>query len=306
MRRPFVPGAGQTVFSRRNVLHSRRTVLQLAGGGLASLVTAPASRAAPQGERLTLGLTPVLLTNDLDLLSALRTYLSEAVQRPVKLVLRRTYEEITTLLVSGQLDAAWICGYPYIAFRDRLGLLAAPVWRGRPLYQSYIIARAGDPAAIDDLRGRVHAFSDPNSNSGFLVTTALLAGMGTRPETFFSRIFFTYAHRNVVRAVASGLADSGSVDGYVWEVMAETEPELTRGTRIVRKSEWLGFPPVAAPREAMNYPRTHALQRALTQIERTGSGRIVLDTLRLDGFVRVAPSLYDPIAEKAELIKHLG
>jgi len=283
---------------------SRRGLLGLAGAGLASLLAGDAAHAA---RPLTLGLTPVLLTNDLDLLSALRTYLSEAMQRPVKLVQRRTYEEITTLLVSGQVDAAWICGYPYVAFRDRLGLLAAPLWRGRPLYQSYILAHSDNPATgIEDLRGRVHAFSDPNSNSGYLVTTALLARSGMRPEDFFSRVFFTYAHRNVVRAVASGLADSGSVDGYVWEVMAESEPEFTRVTRIVRKSEWLGFPPIAVPAEAIDAAQTQALRRALTQMDQTEKGRVVLDYLRLDGFAPVETSLYDPIAAKAELVKSFG
>ncbi len=215
-------------------------------------VAAPwVQRAQSSSGDLALGLTPVFLTNDLELLSALKAYLETAVGRSIKLVLRRTYEDITTLLVSSQLDAAWICGYPYVAFRDRLDLLAAPVWRGRPLYQSYIIAGSNNAAAsIDELRGSVHAFSDPNSNSGYLVTTALLAERGLRPEHFFSRIFFTYGHRNVVRAVAAGLADCGSVDGYVWEVMTETDPELTRATRIVRKSEWLGFPPIATPRGA--------------------------------------------------------
>ncbi len=66
----------------------------------------------------------------------------------------------------------------------------------------------------------------PDSNSGFLVTRALLAENRFLPGGFFSRTFFTYGHRNVIRAVASGLAQSGSVDGYVWEVMREIEPEL--------------------------------------------------------------------------------
>jgi len=286
---------------------TRRALLRAAGGGVFCVLGGMATAGAESAREVTLGLTPVFLTNDLELLSTLRAYLTSALGQPVKPVQRRTYEEITTLLVSGQLDAAWICGYPYVAFRAQLGLVAAPVWRGQPLYQSYIIARADDPAgSIEELRGRVHAFSDPNSNSGYLVTTALLARSGIRPENFFSRVFFTYAHRNVVRAVASGLADSGSVDGYVWEVMAEAEPELTRGTRIVRKSEWLGFPPIAVPAEAIDTPQTRALQRALTQMDQTENGRIVLDYLRLDGFTRVSPSLYDPIAAKAELVKRFG
>ncbi|RIA55696.1 PhnD/SsuA/transferrin family substrate-binding protein [Dichotomicrobium thermohalophilum] len=297
---------GQEPSFNRSLL-TRRALLRAAGGGVVCVLGGTARARAEAAEEVTLGLTPVFLTNDLELLSTLRDYLTTALGQPVKPVLRRTYEEITTLLVSGQLDAAWICGYPYVAFRDQLGLVAAPVWRGKPLYQSYIIARADDPAgSIEELRGRVHAFSDPNSNSGYLVTTALLAKAGKRPERFFSRVFFTYAHRNVVRAVASGLAESGSVDGYVWEVMSKTEPELTRRTRVIRKSEWLGFPPVAAPVEAISAPRTKALQDAFTRMHDTPKGGKVLSLLRLDGFRRVPPSLYDPIAAKAKLVQRFG
>jgi phosphonate transport system substrate-binding protein len=77
------------------------------------------------------GLTPVFLSNDLELLGHLRAYLEAKLGGPVELVSRRTYQEITALLVSGQVHAAWICGYPYVQFRDKLELVATPSWQGR-------------------------------------------------------------------------------------------------------------------------------------------------------------------------------
>ena len=62
------------------------------------------------------------------------------------------------------------------------------------------------------------------------------------PPSSFADFFFTYGHRNVVRAVASGLAESGSIDGYVWDVMSEREPDLIAKTRVIYRSEQLGFP----------------------------------------------------------------
>jgi phosphonate transport system substrate-binding protein len=294
--------------SRRRVRPiTRRAALRYAAAGFATAIAPRRSWSQTSSEPITLGLTPVFLTNDLELLSALKTYFEAALGEPVKLVLRRTYEEITTLLVSGQLDAAWICGYPYVSFLDRLDLLATPVWRGRPLYQSYIIAgQKRKSASLEELAGGVHAFSDPNSNSGYLVTAALLAEKGLRPEHFFSRAFFTYGHRNVVRAVASGLADSGSVDGYVWEVMTETEPALTGATSIMRKSEWLGFPPVATPKGALARPEIRALQDAFVGMDQDPQGRVVLELLRLDGFKLVEPELFDAIAAKSDLLKRFG
>ena len=108
-----------------------------------------------------IGLTPVLLDSDMLLLRALDGYFRDRLQRPVELVRRRTYQEISMMLLSGQLDAAWICGFPYVQYRDRLALLAVPVYLGKPLYQSYVIVNGQSTAQrFDDLRGQVHLMAE--------------------------------------------------------------------------------------------------------------------------------------------------
>ena len=284
---------------------SRRAVL---GWAAAAVAARPGlTRAASPGAPIRFGLTPVFLNNDLELLARLQAFLSRRTALEVALVQRRTYEEITSLLLSGQLAAAWICGYPFIAAASQLSLVAVPVWRGKPLYQSYIIVDADRPASrIDELQGDVHAFSDPNSNSGYLVTRAALAELRRRPDDFFRRSFFTYGHRNVVRAVAAGLAQSGSVDGYVWEVLTEIEPELTIRTRVMRRSEWLGFPPIACLSRLNDAPETLALRRALLAMREDVVGSEVLKQLRLDGFTEANPSLFDGIATKMAQVRSFG
>lgn len=271
---------------------------------------AASSTSASRGQTpdtLRFGLTPVFLTNDLEILERLQSYLAAVTGRPVQLIQRRTYQEITSLLVSGQLDAAWICGYPFLRYRDQLQLLALPVWNGRPLYQSYLIVDADrDATEVGQLRGDIHAFSDPDSNSGYLVTTALLAARKLRPSEFFARFFFTYGHRNVVRAVSSGLAGSGSVDGYVWEVLNETEPDLTRRTRIFRKSEWLGFPPIAGPASPRDAAATKLLTGALVEMDNHAEGRRILHMLRLDSFRTHEAAIFDSIAKMVRQVQGLG
>ncbi|WP_322517558.1 PhnD/SsuA/transferrin family substrate-binding protein [Rhodopseudomonas palustris] len=253
------------------------------------------------------GLTPVFLISDLELLGRLQSYLQRTTGYQVSLISRRTYQEITALLTSGQLDAAWICGFPFVAHRSELQLVSVPLWHRKPLYQSYLIVdRARVAADVHDLRGDIHAFSDPDSNSGFLVTRAALAERRLRPETFFSKTFFTYGHRNVVRAVASGLAGSGSVDGYVYDVLSELEPALTARTRVLKASEPLGFPPIAAPKTPNDGPRLAALTAALLRMSDDDEGRTVLHLLRLDGFSMEDPALFDSIASKAALVAAAG
>lgn len=283
----------------------RRTCRRSALKALLGLGTAGrAWGASPAG--IVFGLTPVFLNNDIELLAKLKAYLSRMTGRDVQLVQRRTYEEITGLLLSGQLTAAWICGYPLVQYQEQLALVAVPLWMGKPLYQSYLIVPADRKAAsIADLRGDLHAFSDPNSNSGFLVTAALLAEMGESPDRFFRKTIFTYGHRNVVRAVTSGLAQSGSVDGYVWEVMSSLEPDLTSGTRVLRKSELLGFPPVACLKRLAAIREVSLIRDALVAMSDDPDGRALLGMLRLDGFAVEPSSLYDPIAAKMRLVRSI-
>ena len=293
---------GMHPFGRRRLLAALAALGAMGGAaGAFSRASAAASR------EVRFGLTPVFLSSDLELLTRLRAYLAGALDRPVTLVTRRTYQEITALLLSGQLDAAWICGYPFIQYRERLSLVAVPVWRGSPLYQSYLIVdHDRQVAGLPDLRGDIHAFSDPDSNSGHLVTQAALAEIRETPDAFFGKTFFTYSHRNVVRAVASGLAQSGSVDGYVWEVMSEIEPALTAGTRVLRKSEWLGFPPVACAKTAGHRALADDIRRAPVAMGDDPAGRAVLDLLRLDGFTPGDAGLFDGIAHNLDLVRSLG
>jgi phosphonate transport system substrate-binding protein len=263
--------------------------------------------AAAREDLIRFGLTPVFLSNDLEVLDELQAYLAATTGREVQLVTQRTYQEVTALLVSGNLDAAWICGYPYMKFRDEFELVATPVWRGSPLYQSYLIVGSGRAASMfDDCRGDIHAFSDPDSNSGYLVTKTYLAERHMSEERFFRKSFFTYGHRNVIRAVASGLADSGSVDGYVWEVMREDEPELVTRTRVLIKSKWNGFPPVAAPARMLGSNSFLSIQKALLTMTGSELGRSVLRRLELDGFTDAPPSTFDSIAASMDIVRRLG
>ena len=97
-------------------------------GGVAGLAASQAlpfvGRASAQTS-FSFGLTPVFLDSDIELLNELQDYLSQAMKRSVSLVKRRTYQEITALLLSGELDAAWICGFPFVQHADKLALVAA-------------------------------------------------------------------------------------------------------------------------------------------------------------------------------------
>lgn len=269
---------------------TRRSFMSLSG------VTVALPWAAHASAPIRLGLTPVFLDNDGEVISTLQRALERGTGRPIELMQRRTYQEVTGLLLEGGVDAAWLCGFSYLQHEAALGLLGAPVWRGAPLYRSYLITASDDAAqSLADLRGGTHAFSDPDSNSGWLVTVSDLVRLGERSETFFERTLFTFGHRNVVRAVAGGLTRSGSVDGYVWEALSKVDPDLTGRTKVISQSELLGFPPFVTRQGHLTSPEARLLKSALLGLASSSDGRAALDLLQLDRVVECEAGLFDGI-----------
>ena len=96
---------------------------------------------------------------------------------------------------------------------------------------------------------------------------------------------------------------SGSVDGYVYEVMRETEPDLIAPTKVIQRSELLGFPPVACAAGAAEDRGSGTCKRRSSRMADHPDGRAVLRLLRLDGFSVEAPSLYDTIAAEVAVVR---
>jgi len=283
--------------SDRPLLRATRRRLLLA---LAALPTWPATAANSDGAIVRIGLTPVFLDDQVSFLGKWRSWLEQKLGRSVVFVQRGNYREIIDLLRSGKIDFAWLCGYPYIRHRHEFRLVAVPLWRNQPLYQSYLIVPSDDQRTktIADLRGKVFAYSDPDSNSGYLYPQYALTMLGEKPSTFFSRTFFTWAHRKVVEAVGVGLADGGAVDGYVWDTLAEVRPDLTAATRIIDRSPLLGYPPFVA-RSDIPAKEMEQFRQVLLGMAGDPQGGELLGRLRLDGFVSGSPALFDGIAQMA-------
>ncbi len=262
-------------------------------------VSAFAAGSAP----LMIGTTPVFLDDEVAFLREWRDYLARALERPVVFVQRGSYREVTELLIAEKLDAAWVCGFPYLRFRSRMRLLAVPTYQGKPLYRSYVIVPSTDTrtASIVDLRQKIYAYSDPDSNSGWLVPNAELVDAGEQPASFFRKTFFTWAHRRVVDAVAAGVAQGGSVDGYVWDTLQLHHPELTSRTRVAHRSAEYGFPPLVT-RAHLPEATFLQLRRVLLDMQTTPDGQTLLRKLNLDGFQVANDGIYDGIAANMRLL----
>ena len=273
---------------------------------MAALAAPWTTIANAQSERLRIGLTHVMLADQAAFLSHWAEYLSARLKTAVAFVARDDYQPLHDMLNSGQIDALWTCGYPYVRWQSQLRLLAVPVYQGAPTYQSYLIRSKGDSTirGWSDVRGKVFAYSDPLSNSGWLVAQGQLAEAGIGPHDF-KRTFFAHGHRNVAEAVAARLAQAGSIDGYVWETMRKQGMSAALQTEVVWKSRFHGFPPIVSVLGPSSL-KLDQLQDTLLAMAQDKVGRELLRTLNLDGFIAGSPAVFDSIRQLARSVPASG
>jgi len=226
-------------------------------------------------------------------------YIGGKLGREIEFVQRKTYGEINELLARGQIDMAFICSGPYALGKEKYGieLLATPQVQNSHFYQSYLIVNKNSMfQSLADLRDGVFAFTDPDSNSGKLVPTVWLAQMGEKPETFFRKTIYTYSHDNAILAVARGLVDGAAVDGLIWEYFHQKNPIFTSKTRVIRKSELYGIPPIVASKSLAPQMKT-LIRQELFSMHQDPQGQKILNELLIERFISPRDEWYDSIRE---------
>jgi phosphonate transport system substrate-binding protein len=214
----------------------------------------------------------------------------------VQLIQRKTYDEVNALFLKGEIDLAFICTGPYASGKNRYDFeaLATPQVRGQPYYQSYLIVpKESSYQRLEDLNGRVFAFTDPDSNTGAMVPRFWLAKLGQSPESFFSKTIFTYSHDNSILAVAKGLVDAAAVDGHQWEYFERFNPAQTSKTRVILKSQPFGSPPLVASARLPDDLKSK-IRELILSLHTDPEGKRILENLLIDRFVAPQEEWYEP------------
>lgn len=275
----------------RNAACRLRRLLWLCAGML--FVLAPAW-AAPGNAPIRIGLPVSLFHQQYVLISEWRQYLENKLKHPVELVVHRKFSTTTVQLKAENLDFAWVTDYPDVQRRSLVRLLAIPLHKGQPYFTSYLIVPAYNDktTSLLQLKGAIFVFTDPSQNGSYLEVRYQLLTAGENPAEFFSTVFFARSHREVIKAVAVGLAHAGEVDSRVWDSLAQAHPDLTAQTRIVAKSHEYGAPPLVA-NHFVTKEDFNAMQRVLVGMAADPKGIELLKRLNLDGFIPGDEKIYD-------------
>lgn len=224
-------------------------------------------------------------------------YLEEQFHRPVELIQRRTYLETNELIAEGKVDLAFVCTSAYVDGHDEFGmeLLAAPQVNGETTYRSFLIVPKDSPAqSMEDLQGKVFAFTDPISLSGRVYPTYLVQQLGFSPESFFAQTFFTYNHDEAIRAVANRLADGAAVDSLVYDFAVARDPDLANKVKVIHRSPPFGIPPVVVSPN-LDPDLKRELQKVILGMGETEKGKKALESIGIETFTTIDDHAYDDV-----------
>lgn len=142
-------------------------------------------------------------------INSLRTIaeaLSNRIGRQVVLVQRKTYAEVNLLLANDDVDIAFVSTGAFSAYRGQspVEVLVMTEFMGSATYDAQLIVPHDSPArSLEDLQGKVFAFTDPLSFSGHMAVMDALLRLGSAPERHFGRSFYTASHDRAIQAVAT-------------------------------------------------------------------------------------------------------
>lgn len=148
----------------------------------------------------------------------LRVYAEEALGVPVKLFTPADYDGVIQGMLGGSIDMAWLGASAYAKAYLTDPESVEPVLvktnlDGSFSYHSIGFARKDkNIASLADMKGKVFAFGDPNSTSGYLIPSIEIPqeiGATMENGAYFGEVKFVGGHEQTIVAVANGEVDAG-------------------------------------------------------------------------------------------------
>ena len=170
----------------------------------------------PSGPALRFGVTPFLpeelLRRDW---RPLQRYLERRLDRPVELVVSRSYRQMMDTLLASDVDVAELSAFPYLLARRRdpgIVALAMGMTLGQPSYRGYMVVRHASPARrLSDLRESRVCYVDDTSTSGYLMPRAMVRRHGLDPDRFFASFQFSGDHYRALADLVAARCDVACV-----------------------------------------------------------------------------------------------
>jgi phosphonate transport system substrate-binding protein len=266
---------------------------------------------------ITLAVVPSSTPGDARLaLDSLCIALTKLLDTPVHGINCASYSDLSLELEKDRVDYAWMSPTLMILTNENIQLrpLLSAIRDDRSEYGSAFFVDGKRPfRSLEELEGRVVAWVDRSSASGYIVPRIHLAARKFDAARHFCRELFVGSHAEVVRAVLDGRADVGATYGQRPD---DGEPIRRAGfidvapDRHVRVLEWTREIPndVIVGRGLLSKPEHRLFSNAiLTLAERDDVGRrLLFNVFHAERFVTPNRNVLLPVQELVALAREHG
>ena len=256
-------------------------------------------------EAFTIGVIPAQTEGEMEeAMDKLQNYLSEELDREVKLDVYPNYNGVVEAMNYDKIDMAYLGPLTFVianANSNAQAIITSLV-DGEPFYRSYIITHADNPwNSLEDLLenpGDVDfAFGDPNSTSGSLIPSIELKDRGvyeSQQENDFNSVRNTSSHDATALSVLNKQVDAGAIDSAIYNQLVESGKIDGEQIKTIWESEELFQYPWAV-RESIDEETVDKLQEAFLAIE----DQVILDAFGASGFTEATTEDYESIRQAA-------
>lgn len=243
--------------------------------------------------------------------NAVAEYLTEVTGYHFKVAVPTSYASVIEAMGTEEADIAWFATFAYVLAHEKYDAEVAltTVRKGLAQYKGQFVARAdGDVQSLQDIDGKVIAYTDAASTSGYMYPHALLSKKGITP----AQSFYAGGHPQAILAVYQGRADVGcsfwapeGEDGEARDArraVVDTYPDVLEKIKIIGYTEWIPNDTVTF-RHGFPAEMREKIVQGLLDFAHTPDGANTLrELLDIDDFVRATDADYDVVRATLEAL----
>jgi phosphonate transport system substrate-binding protein len=197
---------------------------------------------------------------------------------------------------AGKAHIGWLNTFNYVLASEKYGVEVGlvTVRYGSSSYKGQLNVRADSGIeTIQDLKGKVMCWTDPNSTSGYIIPRIFLAANGVDPDTDLAKTVEAGSHNNVITQVYNGECDAGASYDDARGSVEEDLPDVKEKVVVLAYTSDIPNDSVSFAKDFDSEMKEQIIT-ALLEIAETEEGAAALENLySIAGLQRADDSFYD-------------
>jgi phosphonate transport system substrate-binding protein len=191
---------------------------------------------------LTIGFVPSAETENIaSETKPLSDILSKKLGIKVKTFLATDYSALISALGSKKIDIAFLPPFAYVQSKNKYNVevIVKAIRQGKAFYRGQFVVRNNEAKNLEDLKGKIWAYPDASSTSGYLFPKAYMIKKGIKPDEFFKDKIQTGSHDNAILAVYNGQADLATTFEGAENRLIKEYPDIKSKLSVIGYTDYI-------------------------------------------------------------------